>query len=139
MPESFLKLRKLPGEIRPPYYLQTLILVQYCNTLVKHYRATKPKPSRKPVDESVHNPLILLFVANAHINRSALTDTLTALQGAAKLGSQTLNGSSYDFGSMQSSEVTNTYQTATTTIQSSCSSYKVRFPPLVFRMCPSSV
>ncbi|PBL03657.1 hypothetical protein ARMGADRAFT_26711 [Armillaria gallica] len=120
MPENFLKLRKLPGQIRPPYYLQTLILVQYCNTLVKHYRATKPKPSRKPVDD-------------------ALTDTLTALQGAAKLGSQNLNGSSYDFGSMQSSEVTNTYQTAATTIQSSCSSYKVRFPPIIFRMCPSSV
>ncbi|KAK0223182.1 hypothetical protein IW262DRAFT_1492243 [Armillaria fumosa] len=108
MPESFLKLRKLPGQIRPPYYLQTLILVQYCNMLVKHYRATKPKPSRKHLD-------------------NALTATVTALQGAAKLGSQTLNGSTFDFGSMQSSEVTSTYQTATTTIQSSCSAYKIEF------------
>ncbi|KAK0193751.1 hypothetical protein F5146DRAFT_1032316 [Armillaria mellea] len=108
MPEGFLKLRKLPGQIRPPYYLQTLILVQYCNLLVKHYRATKPKPSRKHLDD-------------------AFTATVIALQGAAKLGSQTLNGSTFDFGSMQPSEVTGAYQTATTTIQSSCSSYKIEF------------
>ncbi|PBK75619.1 hypothetical protein ARMSODRAFT_1079829 [Armillaria solidipes] len=108
MPESFLELRKLPGQIRPPYYLQTLILVQYCNTLVKHYRATKPKPSRKPVDDAV-------------------AATVTALQGAVKLGSQTLNGSTFDFGSMQSNDVTTSYQTATNTIQSSCSSYKIEF------------
>ncbi|KAK0469824.1 uncharacterized protein EV420DRAFT_1496843 [Desarmillaria tabescens] len=108
MPESFRELRKFPGQIRPPYYLQTLILVQYCNTLVSHYRTTKPKPLRKPVDD-------------------ALSATVTALQGAAKLGSQTSSGSTFDFGSMQSGEVTSTYQTATTTIQSSCSSYKIEF------------
>ncbi|KAK0485176.1 hypothetical protein IW261DRAFT_885777 [Armillaria novae-zelandiae] len=108
MPESFLKLRKLPGQIRPPYYLQTLILVQYCNIFIKHYRATKPKPSRKHLDD-------------------ALAATVTALQGAAKLGSQSLNGPIFDFGSMQSGEVTSAYQTAITTIQSSCSSYKIEF------------
>ncbi|KAK0204757.1 hypothetical protein DFS33DRAFT_1382656 [Desarmillaria ectypa] len=77
MPGSFLELRKLPGKIRPPYYLQTLILVQYCNALINHYRATKPKSSRKPVDD-------------------ALSATVTALQGAAKLGSQTSSGSTFE-------------------------------------------
>ncbi len=51
-PGSFLELQKFPGNIRPPYYLQTLVLVQYCHTLVYCYLKAESELPRKPMDES---------------------------------------------------------------------------------------
>ncbi|SJL10305.1 uncharacterized protein ARMOST_13689 [Armillaria ostoyae] len=96
-PGSFLELQKFPGNIRPPYYLQTLVLVQYCHTLVNRYLKAESELPRKPMDD-------------------AISATTIALQGAANLRDKASNRTTIDFENVQSSEVTNAYKSAIATI-----------------------
>ncbi|KAK0221052.1 hypothetical protein EDD85DRAFT_863030 [Armillaria nabsnona] len=107
-PGSFLDLQKFPGDIRPPYYLQTLVLVQYCHALVNRYLKAESELSRKPMDD-------------------AISATTIALRGAANLRDKASNRTTIDFENMQSSEVTNAYKSAITTVRSSYRSYKIEF------------
>ncbi|KAK0469202.1 uncharacterized protein EV420DRAFT_1472470 [Desarmillaria tabescens] len=96
-PGSFLELRKLPGNIRPPYYLQTLVLVQYCHELVNYYLSVNPEPPRKHIDD-------------------AISATKSALQDAANLKDKASSRTTVDFENVHSDEVTKAYQFATAAI-----------------------
>ncbi|PBK84732.1 hypothetical protein ARMGADRAFT_603183 [Armillaria gallica] len=109
-PGRFLELQKFPGNIRPPYYLQTLVLVQYCHTLVNRYLKAEPELPRKPMDD-------------------AISATTIALHGASNLRDKVSNRTTIDFENVQSSEVTNAYQSAIATVKSSYDSYKIQFDP----------
>ncbi|KAK0194355.1 hypothetical protein F5146DRAFT_1035500 [Armillaria mellea] len=107
-PESFLDLRKFPGDIRPPYYLQTLALVQYCGTLVDRYRKAESELPPKPMDD-------------------AISATTNALRVAANLRDKASDGTTIDFENVQSSKVTNAYESAIAEVRSSYKSYKIEF------------
>ncbi|KAK0451693.1 hypothetical protein EV421DRAFT_1772512 [Armillaria borealis] len=107
-PGSFLELQKFPGNIRPPYYLQTLVLVQYCHTLVDHYLKAESELPRKPMDD-------------------AISATTIALHGAANLRDKVSNRTTIDFENVQSSEVTDAYKSAIATVRSSHRSYEIEF------------
>ncbi|KAK0484790.1 hypothetical protein IW261DRAFT_857722 [Armillaria novae-zelandiae] len=107
-PRSFLNLQKFPGNIRPPYYLQTLVLIQYCHTLVNRYLKAGSELPHKPMDD-------------------AILETTNALRLAANLRDKGSNRANVDFENVQSSEVTNAYITAIAAVRSSCKSYEIEF------------
>ncbi|KAF9046904.1 hypothetical protein BDZ89DRAFT_1033669 [Hymenopellis radicata] len=89
---SFNELKKFPAKIRPPYYLQCLVLVQCCRDLLKEHADKSPQPAVEPVQR-------------------ALASVTTALQAAAKL-SQAAAGVKPNVDALKTAEVDNAFTTA---------------------------
>ncbi|KAF8920247.1 hypothetical protein CPB85DRAFT_1274107 [Mucidula mucida] len=105
---SFNELKKFPAKIRPPYYLQCLVLVQYCRDLLKEHADKSPQPAVEPVQR-------------------ALASVTTALQAATKL-SEAAAGVKPNIEAFKTPEVDKAFTTAVKAVSDSYKEYGITFP-----------
>ncbi|KAF9001627.1 hypothetical protein BDZ89DRAFT_1121327 [Hymenopellis radicata] len=101
---SFHELKKLPAKIRSPYYLQCLVLVQYCRFLFNERNKTPP-PAIEPLER-------------------AMKAVTAALQAAANL-SEAAAGNKRNVDALKTAEVDNAFTSAVKVTSDSFKEYRI--------------